>query len=42
MSLTKEEHIEYWVETARRDWRTVQNMYKTKDYLPGLFSHILF
>ena len=37
MSLTKEEHIKYWMETARRDWRAIQNMYKSKDYLPGLF-----
>jgi HEPN domain-containing protein len=30
------------VETAKRDWRTVQNMYKTKDYVPGLFwTHLV-
>jgi len=35
--LTKEEHILYWVETAKRDRRTIQNMYKSRDYLPALF-----
>jgi len=40
--LTKEEHIAYWVETAERDWRAVQNMYKSKDYLQALFfAHLV-
>ena len=39
--LTKEEHINYWIITAKKDWRAVQNMYKSKDYLPALFfSHL--
>lgn len=39
--MTKQEHIDYWTDTARKDWRTVQNMFKSKDYLPALFfSHL--
>jgi HEPN domain-containing protein len=40
--LTKEEHIDYWKETAKRDWKTVQNMYKSKDFVPSLFfAHLV-
>ncbi len=40
--MTKEEHIAYWVRTANRDWRTVQDLYKSKNYLPALFfSHLV-
>jgi HEPN domain-containing protein len=40
--LTKEEHIQYWVNTAKRDWRTVQNLLKSKDYVPALFfAHLV-
>lgn len=40
--LTKDEHIKYWVDTAKKDWKTVQNMFGTKDYLPALFfSHLV-
>jgi HEPN domain-containing protein len=40
--LTKQEHIDYWVETAKRDWKTVQNMYKSKDFVPSLFfAHLV-
>ena len=40
--MTKKEHIDYWVQTAKRDWRTVQNMFKTKDYVPSLFfAHLV-
>lgn len=35
--LTKEDHIKYWVSTANKDWRAIQNIYKSKDYLPVLF-----
>ena len=39
--LTKEEHIKYWVGTAKRDWKTIQNMFGAKDYMPALFfSHL--
>ncbi len=40
--LTKEEHIKYWVDTAKKDWRAIQNMYKSKDYLHALFfAHLV-
>ena len=35
--MTKKEHIDYWIETAKRDWRTTQHMLKSKDYVPALF-----
>ena len=39
--LTKEEHINYWIDTAKRDWKTVNNLFGTKDYMPALFfSHL--
>jgi len=39
--LTKEEHIKYWVNTAKRDWKAIQHMFATKDYMPALFfSHL--
>lgn len=40
--MTKEEHITYWVNTARHDWRTVQNMFKARDFVPALFfAHLV-
>lgn len=40
--MTKEEHIAYWAETAKRDWKTVQNMFSTKDFVPALFfAHLV-
>ena len=40
--MTKEEHIKYWVNTASRDWRTVEDLYKSKNYIPALFfSHLV-
>jgi len=40
--LTKDEHIKYWVNTAKKDWRAVQNMYKSRDYLQALFfAHLV-
>jgi HEPN domain-containing protein len=40
--LTKKEHIAYWVDTANRDWRTVQDLYKCKNYLSALFfAHLV-
>ena len=35
--MTKQEHIDYWVTSAKRDWKTVQNLLKTKEYVPSLF-----
>lgn len=40
--MTKEDHIAYWVDTAKKDWRAVQNMYQSKDYLHALFfAHLV-
>ena len=40
--LTKEEHIKYWVDTANKDWRAIQKMYKSKVYLHALFfAHLV-
>lgn len=40
--MTKQEHINYWVESAERDWHTVQSMFKTKEYVPALFwTHLV-
>ena len=40
--MTKQEHIAYWVETSEKDWKAVKNMYKSKDYLQGLFfAHLV-
>jgi HEPN domain-containing protein len=35
--LTKEEHIKYWVDTAKKDWQAIQKMYKSGVYLHALF-----
>jgi len=35
--MTKEEHIEYWVNTAQYDWTGVENAFNAKDYLHCLF-----
>lgn len=40
--MTKDEHIAYWIDTAKRDWIAVQHMYKSKDYLHSLFfAHLV-
>ena len=40
--MIKEEYIAYWVRTANKDWGTVGDLYKTKNYLPALFfSHLV-
>jgi len=40
--LTKEEHIVYWIESAKRDWHAVQDLYKGKNYLQSLFfAHLV-
>ena len=40
--MTKQEHIEYWKNTAARDWITVQHLFKSKDYVPALFfAHLV-
>jgi len=42
MSLSKEEHIKYWIDTAKNDWQAVQKMYKSKVYIHGLFFAHLY
>jgi HEPN domain-containing protein len=40
--MTKQEHIDYWVETANKDWQALLNMYQSKDYVQALFfSHLV-
>jgi HEPN domain-containing protein len=40
--MTKEEHINYWVDTAEKDWVAVESMFKTKNYLHCLFwAHLV-
>jgi HEPN domain-containing protein len=39
--MTKEEHIEYWLKGARRNWRTTQHLFSTKDYMSSLvWAHL--
>lgn len=41
-ALTKQDHINYWLETAKRDWRTIRSMLKTREYVPALFwAHLM-
>lgn len=41
-TLTKQEHINYWTETARRDWIAVKQLFKGKSYVNALFfSHLV-
>lgn len=35
--MTREELINYWIETADRDFSTMLNLYKNKDYCWALF-----
>lgn len=40
--MNKQEHINFWIESAERDWGTVQKMYSVKEYLPSLFwTHLV-
>lgn len=40
--MTKEDHINYWIDTANKDWQALQNMFKSKDYVHALFfSHLV-
>lgn len=40
--MTKQEHIDYWVRTAKEDWKAVQSMYKSKVYIHALFfAHLV-
>ncbi|MBC8527159.1 MAG: HEPN domain-containing protein [Candidatus Cloacimonetes bacterium] len=35
--MTKEEHIEYWLETAGEDWKTANHLFEKGDYSWCLF-----
>ena len=35
--MTKKQHINYWVDTAQKDWIAAGNLFKTKDYMHCLF-----
>jgi len=35
--MTKEQYIDYWVDTAQKDWIAVESMFDTKNYLHCLF-----
>jgi HEPN domain-containing protein len=35
--MTKEEHIQYWVDTAQYDWTGTDHAFDTKDYVHCLF-----
>ena len=40
--LTKEQHINYWVNTAQYDWTGTENAFGTKDYMHCLFwAHLV-
>jgi HEPN domain-containing protein len=40
--LTKQEHIDYWIETAKKDWEAIQYMYEAKSYVYALFfAHLV-
>jgi HEPN domain-containing protein len=35
--MTKQEHIQYWVYTADKDWNVVNSLFKDDNYLHSLF-----
>lgn len=40
--MNKQDHISWWIKTAGHDWKAVQNMMKSKDYVHALFfSHLV-
>jgi HEPN domain-containing protein len=40
--MTKQEHIDYWVNTAAEDWDTVEVLFNGKKYLHALFwAHLV-
>ncbi|MCH8317423.1 MAG: HEPN domain-containing protein [Bacteroidetes bacterium] len=40
--MTKEEHIQYWIKTAKKDWKLVNKLFGSKDYLYCLFfAHLV-
>ena len=40
--MTKQQHVDYWVNTAKEDWITVDILFGTKRYLHALFwAHLV-
>ncbi len=40
--MNKQEHIKWWIKTSAHDWKAVQNMIKSKNYVHALFfSHFV-
>ena len=40
--MTKEQYIDYWIETAQNDWVTVEAMFSTQRYMHCLFwAHLV-
>ncbi|MDR0792391.1 MAG: HEPN domain-containing protein [Chitinophagaceae bacterium] len=40
--MTKEQHIIYWINTAKDDWESVELLFAGKKYLQGLFwAHLV-
>ena len=40
--MTKKEHINYWKSTSEKDWKAVQDLFRTKHYVHALFwSHLV-
>ncbi len=37
VDLNKQEHINYWLLSAKKNLKTVENLFKAKDYVPALF-----
>jgi HEPN domain-containing protein len=41
--MTKQDHINYWLNTANDNWTDVQRMFKARSYVPCLFfTHLVF
>jgi len=40
--MTKEQHIEFWIDQANDDWKAVDSLYVGKNYLQSLFfAHLV-
>jgi hypothetical protein len=35
--MTKQQHVEYWINTAEDDWDSVEVLFNGKKYLQSLF-----
>ena len=40
--MTKEDHVNYWIDTAQKDWAAVESLFDSKNYLHSLFfAHLV-